>query len=239
VRTVDQTGAAVDIAALQLDIYDTRQGWWSPGHGDLEIPDGWEYLPAGDAFLTRTVKAAGVYWLCWRPRSRNSPHRRLQGLWAPAAAIRAAEDRAKQTAAKRAATRAQSQRSRARHEQRYRDQLRQAILGFLDFSPTHAGLAEQIAADTAAHAAVVGSGRVGRTQLLSLEQKAELAARAHIRHRYTSYHHELDQIPFAAWDEDDVYREVKGAAHQAVDDFLDEHRSRREAARRVAREIRT
>jgi hypothetical protein len=66
---------------------------------------------------------------------------------------------------------------------------------------------------------------VGRTRLLSLDQKAELAARAHIRHRYTSYHHELDQIPFEAWQEDDVYREVKGAAHQAVDHFLDEHRS--------------
>ena len=223
--TVDQAGAERDIAALQLDVYDTRQGWWNPEHGDVEIPVDWECLPTGDAFLTRTVKAAGIYWLCWRPRSRNHPHRRLQGLWAPATTIRAAEERAKQTAAKRAATRAQSERSRARHEHCYQDELREAILGFLDFSPIHAGLAEQIAADTAAHAAVVGSGRVGRTQLLSLEQKAELAARAHIRHRYTSYHHELDQIPFDAWQEDDVYREVKGAAHQAVDDFLDEHRS--------------
>ena len=223
--SADRAGATVDIAALQLDVYDTRQGWWNPEHGDVDIPDGWEYLPTGDALLTRTVKAAGVYWLSWAPRRRNRPHRRLQGLWAPAAAIRAAEERARQTAAKRAATRAQSERSRARHEQRYQVELREAILGFLNFSPAYAGLAEQIAEDTAAHAAVVGSGRVGRTQLLSLEQKAELAARAHIRHRYTSYHHELDQIPFDAWDEDDIYREVKGAAHHAVDDFLDEHRS--------------
>jgi hypothetical protein len=225
VTPVDQAGAEVEIATLRLDVYDTRQGWWNPEHGDLEIPNGWAYLPTGDAFLTRTVKATGIYWLSWRPRSRNHPHRRLQGLWAPAAAIRAAEERAKQTVAKRAATRAQSERSRARHEQRHQDELREAIMGFLDFSATHAELAEQIAAETASHAAVVGSGRVGRTQLLSLEQKAELAARAHIRHRYTSYHHELDRIPFEAWDEDDIYREVKGAAHQAVDDFLDEHRS--------------
>jgi hypothetical protein len=225
VTAVDPAGAEVDIAALHLDVYETRKGWWNPEQGDVEIPNEWEYLPTGDAFLTRTVKAAGNYWLCWRPRSRTHAHRRLQGLWAPAGTIRAAEERAKQTAAKRTATRAQSERSRARREQRYQDELREAILSFLNFSPTHAGLAEQIAADTAAHAAVVGSGRVGRTQLLSLEQKAELAARAHIRHRYTSYHHELDQIPVEAWDEDDVYREVKGAAHRAVDDFLDEHRS--------------
>jgi hypothetical protein len=60
--------------------------------------------------------------------------------------------------------------------------------------------------------------------LPSLEHKAELAARAHIRRRYTSYDRELDQIPFAAWDKDDVNREVKGAAHHAVDHFVDEHR---------------
>ncbi len=85
-------------------------------------------------------------------------------------------------------------------------------------------MAERIAADTAAHAAVVGSGRVGRTQLLTLAEKAELAARAHIRHRYTSYEDELDQIPFEAWDEEDLYREIKGAAHDAVDMFIERHR---------------
>ncbi len=223
--TADQAAETLDLAALQIDVYDTREGWWNPEHGDVEIPDGWEFLPTGDAFLTRTVKASGAYWLCWRPRGRNHPHRRLQGLWAPATAIRAEQERAKQTAAKRAATRSQSERARARQEQRYQAELREAILDFLDFSPTHAGLAEQIAMETAAHAALVGSGRVGRTRLLSLEQKAALAARAHILHRYTSYHDELDKIAFEAWDEDGVYREVKGEAHHAVDKFLEEHRS--------------
>lgn len=31
---------------------------------------------------------------------------------------------------------------------------------------------------------------------------------------------------FEAWDEDALYREIKGAAHEAVDDFLEQHRSR-------------
>lgn len=98
------------------------------------------------------------------------------------------------------------------------------MLAFLSFAPEHAQLAEQIASETAAHAAVVGSGRVGRTQLLSLQEKAALAARAHIRHRYTAYEDQLGDLPFEAWDEDDLYREIKGAAHEAVDDFLEDHR---------------
>jgi hypothetical protein len=221
---VDAAGPVPDLAELNLDVYDTRDGPWNPDHGDLAIPDGWEFLPSGDAFLTRTVKAAGRYWLCWQPRSRHRAHRRLLGLLAPAEAIRAAEERARETADKRAAARQVSAQSRARREDRYQGDLCEAVLAFLSFAPQHAELAEQIAAETAAHAAVVGSGRVGRTQLLSLEEKAALAARAHIRHRYTAYEDHLGDRPYEAWDEDDLYREIKGAAHQAVSDFLDDHR---------------
>ena len=223
---VDAAGALPDLTGLHLDLYDTRDGPWSPDHGDMVIPDGWAFLPAGDAFVTRTVKSAGQYWLCWQPRSRHRAHRRLLGLWAPAEAIRAAEERAKETSDKRAAARRVSAQSRARHEDRYQADLREAVLAFLNFAPQHTELAAQIAAETAAHAAVVGSGRVGRTRLLGLEEKAALAARAHIRHRYTAYEDHLDDLPFEAWDEDDLYREIKGAAHEAVDDFLDVHRQR-------------
>lgn len=220
----DAAAPPAPLVDLHLDVYDTRNGPWNPEHGDLEIPEDWEFLPTGDAFLTRTVKAAGTYWLCWQPRSRHRAHRRLLGLWAPAEAIRAAEEQAKATAEKRAAARTVNARSRARREERYQDQLREAVLAFLDFAPEHTELAEQIATETAAHAAVVGSGRVGRTQLLTLEEKARLAARAHIRHRHTRYEDELGDVPFEAWGEDELYREIKGAAHEAVDDFLDEHR---------------
>lgn len=141
------------------------------------------------------MKAAGRYWLCWQPRGQHRAYRRLQGLWAPAEAIRAAGQRAKDTAGKRAANRQVSARSRAKREQRYEDQLRVAVLEFLDFAR--------------------------RT-----EDKARLAARAHIRHRYTSYENKLDKLPLDACDEDDLNRENKGSAHQAVDDFLDQHRRR-------------
>lgn len=223
---LDSPAPAAALTDQRLDVYDTRNGPWNPEHGDIDIPEDWEFLPTGDAFVTRTVKAAGQYWLSWQPRSRHRPHRRLLGLWAPAEAIRAAEARAEQTAGKRAAARTVNARTRARREERYQDQLREAVLAFLGFAPSYADLAEQIAVETAAHAAVVGSGRVGRTQLLSLEEKARLAARAHIRHRFTKYEDELSDLPFEAWGADDLYREIRGAAHKAVDDFLDEHRKR-------------
>lgn len=221
---VDSPTPEVPVTDLHLDVYDTRNGPWNPELGDVAIPDGWEFLPTGDAFVTRTVKAAGHYWLCWQPRSRHRAHRRLMGLWAPADTIRAANVRAQETADKRAAARTVNTRSRARREERYETEFREAVLAFLDFAPEHAALADQIATVSAAHAAVVGSGRVGRTRLLSLEEKARLAARAHIRHRYTRYEDHLSNVPFEAWDEDDMYREIKGAAHRAVDDFLDDHR---------------
>jgi hypothetical protein len=104
--------------------------------------------------------------------------------------------------------------------------LREAVLRFLGFAPARTQLAEQIATETAAHAAVVGSGHVGRTLLLSLAEKAALAARAHIRHRHTRYADRLDTLPLEAWNEDDLYREIKGTAHEAVDDFLEDHRRR-------------
>jgi hypothetical protein len=209
-----------------LDVYDTTAGPWNPDHGDLEIPDGWEFLPTGDAFLTRTVKAAGPYWLSWQPRGRHRPHRRLLGLWAPAETVKAARGKADETAALRAAGRVQGARARQRHEERYQEQLQAAVVSFLDFSPDHAALAERIAGDTAAHAAVVGSGRVARTQKLSLDERAALAARAHIRHIYTGYHDELDALPFEDWSEDDLYRQIKGGASEAVDRFLEDHRRR-------------
>ena len=59
-----------------------------------------------------------------------------------------------------------------RIEVRYREQFAQAVLEYLNFSSVYADLAQRIARATAEHAAVVGSGRVGRTRSLSLEEKS-------------------------------------------------------------------
>lgn len=100
---------------------------------------------------------------------------------------------------------------------------REACLHFLNFSPAHLDLAQQIAANTTAWACQKLSGRVGRTSRLSLEEKAALAVRAYIRHRYTDYESNLP-IPddyFA----DEAYWEVRAFAHEEVDQFLEVHRA--------------
>ncbi|WP_448073564.1 DUF2293 domain-containing protein [Georgenia yuyongxinii] len=219
--------AEQSLTDLHLDVYDTREGPWSPEHGEIEIPDDWAFLPSGDAFVTRTVKAAGPYWLAWRPRGRNRPHRRLAGVWAPAETIAQAQAAAAETAERRARQREQGARQRARSEDRYRAELAAAILAYLDFDAAHADLADQIANGAAGHAAIVGSGRVGRTRKLSLEDRAALAARAWIRHRFTDYEDRLNGLygDDLLLDELD-YRDIKHNAHSAVDAFLTEHRPR-------------
>jgi Uncharacterized conserved protein (DUF2293) len=213
------------LATQHLDVYATRNDPWNPQHGDIEIPADWEFFPSGDAFLTRTVKAAGSYWLSWQPRTRHRPHRRLLGLWAPSQSIADAQVRAEATVERREAKRALGAECRERHEERYRDEFEDAIVHFLAFASDYQELAHRIAKETALRAAVVGSGRVGRTRKLTLEERAELSARAYIRHSFTSYHDDLDTLSMEHWDEEQLYREIKGAANEAVDRFLLEHRN--------------
>jgi hypothetical protein len=224
-----------DPARQQLEVYDTKTGLWHPELGDLTRPDGWELLPAGDAFLTRRVKAAGAHWVLFQPKGRRA-HRRLLGLLAPTEAIAAARVAAAATVSKRETQRVAGARQRARSEAVYRAEFEQAVLRWLDFAPEHNAVAHDIAAHAVERAAVVGSGRVGRTKTLSLDDRAALAARAYIRHQHTNYDQRLETLDTAGFDldpDDEVsvddagdYREIKHDAHRAVDEFLERHRTR-------------
>ena len=112
-----------DLDGLNLDVYDTELGLWCPEHGDVELPEGWEFLAAGDNFVTRRVKASGVYWTLWRPRGRHRPHRRKLGVLAPSPTINAARAEAVTTAELRAAKRVVNTAARERAEGRYRVEL--------------------------------------------------------------------------------------------------------------------
>ena len=226
----DPGSMADELTAQNLDVYEGRSSdLWHPEHGDLADPEGWEFLPSGDAFVTRTVKAAGVYWTVWRPRGRGRDHRRKLGLLAPRQAIAAARARAAETAEQRAGQRAAGARHRAGAEAAYRTEFEAAVVAWLDFAPRHRRLAEEIARGAAERAVVVGSGRVGRTHALPLDERARLAARAHIRHRYCDYEDQLDEERFgdeAEFEELDgeSYRRIKQRAQQLVDEFIDRHR---------------
>jgi hypothetical protein len=125
------------LATQHLDVYATKAGQRNPEQGDIEIPAGWEFLPSGDTFLTRTVKAGDAYWLSWQPRSRHRQHRRLFGLWAPSLIIAETRARAEETAARRWAKRVLGAQSRQRQEDLCRDKLEDAIARFLAFAPAH------------------------------------------------------------------------------------------------------
>jgi hypothetical protein len=228
VAVVDHTGVVADgdLGLLQLDVYDTDLGLWCPEHGVLELPEGWEFLASGDNFVTRQVKAGGVYWTLWRPRGRNRPHRRKLGVLAPASTINAARAEAVATTERRERQRVVNAAGRERVEARYRAELAAAVRAWLDFAPEHADVASEIAEGVAVHAAVIGSGRVGRTRTLPVEQRAQLAGRAFIRHRYTDYENRLGDLSmFLAAIDDADYREVKQNAQARVDQFLADHRT--------------
>ena len=58
---------------------------------------------------------------------------------------------------------------------------------FLAFHPAHADLADKLARAVADHATPVGSGTVARTKRIPVEQRAEAAVIAWMRHQTTAY----------------------------------------------------
>ena len=216
-----------DVAGQHLDVYDGPQGWWNPDLGLVEVPEGWELLPSGDAYVTRQIKRVGVYWVAWRPRGKNRPHRRRLGLLAPTTTIEVARAAAVSTEGVRAERRGVNSRSRERAELRASAELADAVRAWLGFAPDQAALADEIADAVAAQATVVGSGRVGRTRTLTIEERAALAARAYIRHRHTTYEQRLEDLSVDLGVRDDaIYRQIKRDAQSDVDDFLAAHRRR-------------
>jgi len=62
-----------------------------------------------------------------------------------------------------------------------------AVVAFLAFHPIHADLAQQLASAVTDHATPVGSGTVARTKRIPVEQRAEAAVIAWMRHETTGY----------------------------------------------------
>ncbi|QDU37382.1 hypothetical protein Mal4_16930 [Maioricimonas rarisocia] len=152
----------------------------------LEVPAEWELLPPGDAGLTRRVKAAGPSWTVKEKKGRRTFSR---GVWAPAeriARIRAeleAERSTESYAKRRAADAARREKKQAE----YVEDFGGAVLQFLDFAPEYAELAERLSVAVTAHATPVGSGTVARTERIPIEQRAESAVIAWMRHQTTAY----------------------------------------------------
>jgi len=195
---------------------------WAAEFGNLRVPEGWEFLPRGDSFITRHTKK-GPHWVLLGKHNKKGGYRPVIGVFAPTAAIEAARAAAEATKDRRQRARPKAAERREKVEAQYRQVFREACLRFLNFAPAHLDLAQQIAADTTDWACQKLSGRVGRTSRLSLEEKAALAVRAYVRHRHTDYESNLpDPDHYFA---DEAYREARAFAHEEVDQFLENHRA--------------
>ena len=152
----------------------------------LNVPADWELLPPGDPALTRRVKAAGQTWALQEKRGRKIFSK---GLWCSSqdvATIRAAlaVERADPKYARKQAAAAEK---RAEKQADYVEDFRGAVLTFLRFAPVHQALAERLATAIAQHATPVGSGTVARTERIPLEERAQAATIAWLRHQTTAY----------------------------------------------------
>jgi hypothetical protein len=154
----------------------------------VQPPAGWECLPPGDAGLTRRVKALGPSWTVVQKKGRKTFS---HGVWAPAAHIAQARaeiaaQRADPAHARRKATDAAC---RERTQTAYVEDFRGAVLALLRFALEHAEVEARLADAVTAHATPVGSGTVARTQRIPVEERAEAALIAWLRHQTTTYDH--------------------------------------------------
>lgn len=150
------------------------------------VPKEWQFVPPGDAALTRRIKAAGDHWIVQERRGRKVFNR---GIWTSAETVQRIQadlqaERATESFAKR---RVADARRREKVQSEYVDSFTTAVLQFLAFHPRYAELAERVAQAVAAHATPVGSGTVARTARIPVEQRAEAAVIAWLRHQTTAY----------------------------------------------------
>lgn len=154
----------------------------------LAVPAGWALLPPGDAALSRRVKEGGPSWTVIETKGRK---RFSRGIWAPADRIAALKaQRALELQDPAYQRRLAAGRNRRAAEQSvYVEEFHAAVLTWLDFHPSRADDAAVMARLVTDHAVPVGSGTVARTERIPIEQRAEAAVIAWMRHQTTGYDH--------------------------------------------------
>ncbi len=156
-------------------------------HGQIEaVPADWALLPPGDAALSRRIRQDGPTLTVVEPKGRK---RFSRGIWAPAARIeslRAALALERQDPAYQRQLDAGRQR-RAASERDYAAEFEAQVFHFLSFHAERRVEAQAMARLIAAHATPVGSGTVARTERIPIEQRAEAATIAWLRHQTTGY----------------------------------------------------
>ena len=186
----------------------------------LPIPDGWELLPPGDAGLTRRVKAAGPTWTVQEKKGRRTFSK---GVWAPKATILTMrtgleQERSTESYAKRKVADANR---REKKQTEYVEDFGAAVFHFLNFAPRYDTLAKKLASAVTLHATPVGSGTVARTERIPIEQRAEAAVIAWMRHQTTAYDNLT--IPRIKGQRREVRRMLADQSRQVLEDYRRGH----------------
>jgi hypothetical protein len=167
----------------------------SPGNGRivagekgerLEVPEGWEFCPSGDAGVTRKITSKKNYWRVEVPFKRRKISK---GVWAPKEIIEWAKS---ETESARAADgykkkREATLRRRETKQAEYVEDFNSAVRGFLSFDVRYKDIEAKLADAVTSHATPVGSGTVARTERIPVTQRAESAVIAWLRHQTTAY----------------------------------------------------
>lgn len=156
------------------------------GGEELTPPAHWDFLTAGDAAITRSVKTKGVTWVV---QVRKGKREISRGIWAEAAHIRASREavQAKRATPAYAKTRERDLIRREAKHQTYIVDFSREVRRFLDFHPRYEIEAQGLSEKITAHATPVGSGTVARTERIPLAKRAEAAVIAWMRHQTTAY----------------------------------------------------
>ena len=166
------------------------------------------YLPSGDAALTRRARKHSVLAAVVVRFSRLRGRYERQGLLVEESALAEAERECVADAEQRRTKREQDKLRRAEQDRDFTALMSEAILKLFPRCPS--GEAQAIAA----HTAVRGSGRVGRTSAgRALQEQAVTAAVvAAIRHKYTDY----DRILMEGYSRMDARHIIRDAIDRVV-----------------------
>ncbi len=186
----------------------------------LPIPDGWELLPPGDAGLTRRLKAAGPTWTIQEKKGRRTFSKGVLALKETIISLRAGleQERTTESYAKRKIADANR---REKKQTEYVEDFGAAVFDFLNFALRYDTLAKKLAAAVTLHATPVGSGTVARTERIPIEQRAEAAVIAWMRHQTTAY--DNLKIPRVKGERREVRRMLADQSRQLLEDYRRGH----------------
>jgi hypothetical protein len=169
------------------------------------------YLPRGRAALTRRAKKYSALSTVVVRFSRSRGRYERQGILVEESALERAEEQCLADAQQRSARRSRDELRRAEHDRDLAARMTEAILERFPGCPSEEARA------IAAHTAVRGSGRVGRTSAgRALEAEALTAAVvAAVRHNHTRY----DQLLMSGWTRIDAREAIRDAVHRVIESW--------------------